>query len=57
MTVADHTISIAPVSEDEIVTALKGIGEKKKAPGIDGFNSKFFTTTWGIIKEDAIASI
>lgn len=32
---------IKSVSEDEIVQAFKGIGETK-APGLDGYNSKFF---------------
>lgn len=28
-----------------------------KAPGIDGFGSKFFKATWGIIKKDVIVTV
>lgn len=39
------------VTNDEIMEALKSIGDSK-APGVDGYNSKFFTSTWRVIGED-----
>lgn len=44
---------IRPVTDKEIWEALKSIGEAK-APGIDGFNSKFFKVAWNIVKTDLI---
>lgn len=42
---------IQPIQDPEIWEALKGIGENK-APGIDGFTSKFFKSTWEVTKID-----
>lgn len=40
-----------PVTEEEIMQALKGFGDNK-APGWDGFNAKFFKSTWSITGHD-----
>lgn len=37
-----------PVTEGEIVAALKSIGGNK-APEIDGFSAKFFEKTWKLL--------
>jgi hypothetical protein len=47
---------VAPVREDEILRALKSIGDLK-APGLDGFGANFFKVTWSTIKKDVIAAI
>ncbi|CAK8531607.1 unnamed protein product [Lathyrus sativus] len=44
------------ISEDEITKALKGIGDLK-APGLDGYEAKFFKASWTTIKTDAIAAV
>lgn len=50
----DHLIR--EVSDDEIRRAVFGINDSK-APGIDGFNAKFFKVTWHIIKADFTAAV
>lgn len=47
------TMLIRPVSDNEIEYALKSIRDLK-APGVDGFGSKFFKSSWGIIKHDVL---
>ena len=47
---------IATVTIQEIREALKGIGDLK-APGMDGFNAKFFKATWNMIGEDTIGAV
>ncbi|XP_058782915.1 uncharacterized protein LOC131657547 [Vicia villosa] len=47
---------IRPVTEDEILEALKAIGDLK-APGIDGYGSYFFKSSWNIVKWDVIAAV
>ena len=39
---------IQPVTDNEITKIVKGLNDNK-APGIDGFNSKFFKASWSII--------
>lgn len=39
---------IAPITRQEVKNALMSIGDDK-APGIDGYSSKFFKAAWGII--------
>ncbi|XP_058776967.1 uncharacterized protein LOC131651319 [Vicia villosa] len=45
-----------PISEQEIETALKGIGDSK-APGIDGFGAKFFKASWQTVKHDVMGDV
>ncbi|XP_058777117.1 uncharacterized protein LOC131651471 [Vicia villosa] len=45
-----------PIHEPEILKSLKCIGNIK-APGIDGFGSKFFKDTWSIIEHDLVVAI
>lgn len=47
---------IRAVTKKEMWEALKGIGDLK-APGLDGYGSKFFKASWNIIKYDVIATI
>ena len=42
---------VAPVSDQEILKALNGIGDLK-SPGIDGYGAKFFKSSWDTIKDD-----
>lgn len=42
---------IEPMFDEEIVNALKSIGDNK-APGLDEFNAKFFKSTESIVSED-----
>jgi hypothetical protein len=44
------------VGEKEIWEALKDIGDMK-APGMDGYNSKFFKASWKIVKDDVISAV
>lgn len=53
---AARSYLIRPISHAEIDVALKGI-DNTKAPGIDGFNSFFFTRAWHIVKDDIYASV
>ncbi|XP_074570567.1 uncharacterized protein LOC141827233 [Curcuma longa] len=47
---------IKPVTIEEIKAALHDIG-CGKAPGPDGYGSKFFTSSWDIIGNDFIAAV
>jgi hypothetical protein len=47
---------ITPITEGEIYTALKSIGDLK-APGLDGYGAHFFKSTWSIIKTDFLAAV
>lgn len=47
---------IRPVTRLEIQDALNGIGDLK-APGLDGYNAKFFKATWGIIEHDVVKAV
>ncbi|KAI5385305.1 hypothetical protein KIW84_072053 [Lathyrus oleraceus] len=51
-----RSMPVRPISEHEILQALKGIGDLK-APGVDGFGAKFFNVSWHIIKQDVIAAV
>lgn len=46
----------AHITENEILSSLKGM-KNLSAPGIDGYNAKFFKSTWDIIKYDTIKAI
>ncbi|XP_071700540.1 uncharacterized protein [Rutidosis leptorrhynchoides] len=54
----DHMAVALEVSftECEVIEAIKGCG-KNKAPGPDGFNIKFYSKFWDIIKGDLIRAI
>ncbi|KAJ9566105.1 hypothetical protein OSB04_002071 [Centaurea solstitialis] len=54
VSVANHMIR--PISDEEIRVAMFGIGNDK-APGSDGFSSKFFKSAWGIVGNDIIVAI
>ncbi|KAK2357064.1 hypothetical protein QL285_094373 [Trifolium repens] len=47
---------ITPITEGEIYTSLKSIGDLK-APGLDGYDAHFFKSTWSIIKKDFLAAV
>ncbi|KAJ9536728.1 hypothetical protein OSB04_un000113 [Centaurea solstitialis] len=47
---------IRPITDEEIRLAMFGIGNDK-APGSDGFSSKFFKATWGIVGSDISVAI
>jgi hypothetical protein len=47
---------ITPITEGEIYTSLKSIGDLK-APGLDGYGAHFFKSTWSIIKTDFLAAV
>ncbi|XP_058727247.1 uncharacterized protein LOC131598452 [Vicia villosa] len=47
---------IQSIIENKVWNILKIIGETKSL-GVDGFNSKFFKSTWDIIKVDMMTAI
>ncbi|XP_058776449.1 uncharacterized protein LOC131650760 [Vicia villosa] len=42
---------IGPVTEAEVWKAINSMGESK-APGVDGYNAKFYKASWSVIKND-----
>lgn len=52
----DSRTLIEPVSEEEIVAAVKHLGDNK-APGVDGYNAKFFKYTWSIVGKDVTRAV
>ncbi|CAK8532778.1 unnamed protein product [Lathyrus sativus] len=53
----DQRLSLlAPITEQEIHTALKGIGDLK-SPGIDGYGARFFKGSWETIKFDVVTTV
>ena len=47
---------ISPVTDDEIWGAVCSLGDNK-APGPDGFSSKFFKASWSIIRTDVSRAV
>ncbi|KAJ9544003.1 hypothetical protein OSB04_023710 [Centaurea solstitialis] len=47
---------IRPITDGEIKEALFGIGNDK-APGSDGFSSKFFKSAWSVIGNDLMVAV
>ncbi|KAI5448509.1 hypothetical protein KIW84_015789 [Lathyrus oleraceus] len=47
---------IAPIRESELLSSLKGI-KYIFASGIDGYNEKFFKSSWDTIKQDLIKAV
>ncbi|CAK8537113.1 unnamed protein product [Lathyrus sativus] len=47
---------LAPITEQEIHTALKGIGDLK-SPGINGYGARFFKGSWETIKSDVVNAV
>lgn len=47
---------IGQVTRPEIHAALAGIGDLK-APGLDGYNAKFFKASWGVIEMDVVQAV
>ncbi|KAJ9561457.1 hypothetical protein OSB04_006617 [Centaurea solstitialis] len=56
MSVSVANDMIRPISDEEIRVAMFGIGNDK-APGSDGFSSKFFKAAWGIVGNDVMVAI
>ncbi|XP_058784732.1 uncharacterized protein LOC131659577 [Vicia villosa] len=56
LTNTQREILVKPISDEEIFSSLQGI-DTSSAPGVDGFNSKFFKHSWDIVKSDVIAAI
>ena len=47
---------ITPIKTEDIIKALHGMNPDK-APGPDGFSSRFYTACWDIIKKDLIKMV
>lgn len=47
---------IAPVTNDEVFQALKGINDLK-APGYDGYNALLFKRAWPVVGEDITKAV
>ncbi|KAJ9566292.1 hypothetical protein OSB04_002258 [Centaurea solstitialis] len=56
VTFADSLYMIRPITDDEIKAALFSIGNDK-APGSDGFSSKFYKAAWNVIGKDFLIAI
>lgn len=56
LSIDDVATLTQPVQISEIDTAIKNIDDNK-APGLDGFNAKFFKTTWPVVKHGVYAAV
>lgn len=56
VTVEMNNMLCAPFSEKEISDALLQIGPLK-APGTDGFPTRFYQRNWAVVKEEIIAAV
>ncbi|XP_021714658.1 uncharacterized protein LOC110682631 [Chenopodium quinoa] len=51
-----QNLLISPVTDAEIDSAINGISDDK-APGVDGFNSRFFKHSWDIVKFEVYEAV
>ncbi|KAJ9544285.1 hypothetical protein OSB04_023992 [Centaurea solstitialis] len=56
LSLSDSLDIIRPITDEDIKSALFGIGNDK-APGSDGFTSKFFKASWEIIGTDVLVAV
>ncbi|KAJ9536614.1 hypothetical protein OSB04_un000215 [Centaurea solstitialis] len=56
LTLQESLSMLAPITDDEIKAAMFGIGNEK-APGSDGFSSKFFKAAWREVGSDVQRSV
>ncbi|KAJ9565118.1 hypothetical protein OSB04_001084 [Centaurea solstitialis] len=56
LSLADSNYMIRPILDDEIKDAIFQIGNDK-APGSDGFSSKFYKAAWEVIGKDVLVAI
>ncbi|KAJ9536437.1 hypothetical protein OSB04_un000395 [Centaurea solstitialis] len=56
LSVMEANDMIRPIGDDEIKSALFRIGNDK-APGSDGFSSKFFKASWDVVGSDVLLAI
>ncbi|KAJ9542319.1 hypothetical protein OSB04_028825 [Centaurea solstitialis] len=56
LSIEDANFMIRPITKEEVKLAMFDIGDDR-APGSDGYTSKFFKSAWSIIGSDVILAI